>query len=134
MYCHNIQGLLEELVIPIYKLTEWRLNIVSSKRSLKCVFLHNDNLCGAVPIRHSSCLRNEYGNITTFIELQYHRHNWSICVDHKIVAFLLGQQSGYTNNLWFQCMWDGRAREKYWVEINWPPRSDLKPGDPNIPH
>ena len=31
-------------------------------------------------------------------------------------------------------MWDSRAREKHWVEMNWPPRSDLKPVDPNILH
>ncbi|XP_041355404.1 protein mono-ADP-ribosyltransferase PARP14-like [Gigantopelta aegis] len=34
----------------------------------------------------------------------------------------------------FLCMWDSRAREKHWVERNWPPRSDLKPGDPNFLH
>nr|DBA21386.1 TPA: hypothetical protein GDO54_018032 [Pyxicephalus adspersus] len=31
-------------------------------------------------------------------------------------------------------MWNSRARERHWVESNWPPRSDLKPGDPNILH
>ncbi|GBN58840.1 hypothetical protein AVEN_120875-1 [Araneus ventricosus] len=30
------------------------------------------------------------------------------------------------------CMWDSRAREKHWVQSNWPPRS--KPGDQNILH
>ncbi|GBO41843.1 hypothetical protein AVEN_239249-1 [Araneus ventricosus] len=29
-------------------------------------------------------------------------------------------------------MWDSRARQKHWMQSNWPPRSDLKPGDPNI--
>ena len=51
-----------------------------------------------------------------------------------MVSFLLGQQHGYTKYLCFLCMWDIRAREKYWIEKNWPPRSDLKPGDPNIVH
>ena len=31
-------------------------------------------------------------------------------------------------------VWGSRAREKHWVEKNWPPRSDLKPVDPNIIH
>ena len=31
-------------------------------------------------------------------------------------------------------MWDSRTRKKHWVEENWPPRSDLKSGDPNIVH
>ena len=55
--------------------------------------MHNGNLYVAVPIGHSACLREEYGNITKVIELfQYHKHNWIICVDLKMVAFLLVQQ------------------------------------------
>ena len=74
-------------------------------------------------------------NIKRVIELlQYHKHNWIICVDLKMVCFLLGQQRGYTKYPCFLCMWDSRAREKHWVERNWPTRSDLKPGDPNILH
>ncbi|GBM57446.1 hypothetical protein AVEN_24217-1 [Araneus ventricosus] len=34
----------------------------------------------------------------------------------------------------FSCTWGSRAREKHWVQSNWPPRSDLKPYDPNILH
>ena len=46
-------------------------------------------------IGHSACLREEYGNVTKVIELlQYHKHDWIICVDLKMVAFLLGQQPG----------------------------------------
>ena len=135
VYCHNLQGLLKELGVPIYHSTEWRLLIDSSKERLKCVLLHNGNLYDAVPIGHSVCLREEYGNIRTIIELlQYNKHNWIICVDLKMVVFLLGQQRGYTKYPRFLCRWDSRAPEKHWVEMNWPPRSDLKPGDPNILH
>lgn len=135
MYCHNVHGLMEELGIPSYNATEWRLFIDSSKRSLKCVLLHNGNLFGAVPIGHSVCLREEYEDIKRAIDLlQYHMHKWIICVDLKMVCFLLGQQRGYTKYPCFLCMWDSRAREKHWVQSNWPPRSDLKPGDPNILH
>ena len=74
-------------------------------------------------------------NIKRVIELlQYHKHNWIICVDLTMVCFLLGQQRGYTKYPCFLCMWNSRAREKHWVERNWPTRSDLKPGDPNILH
>ena len=121
MYCHNIQGLLEELGIPIYNSIECWLFIDSSKRSLKCVLLHSGNLYGAVSIGHTGCLHEEHGNITTVIELlQYHKHNWIICVDFKMVAFLLGQQHGYTKYLCFLCMWDSKAWKKNWVEMNWP--------------
>lgn len=135
VYCHNVHGLMEELGISAYNATEWRLFIDSSKRSLKCVLLHNGNVFGSVPIGHSVCLREEYEDIKRVIDLlQYHMHQWIICVDLKMVCFLLGQQRGYTKYPCFLCMWDSRAREKHWVQSNWPPRSDLKPGDPNILH
>lgn len=135
VFCHNIPRLLKELGVSIYNPNEWRLFIDSSKRSLKCVLLHNGNLFSAVPIGHSVCLREEYGDVKRVIELlQYDKHNWIICVDLKMVSFLLGQQRGYTKYPCFLCMWDSRARERHWVETNWPPRSGLKPGDPNIVH
>lgn len=129
VYCHNIPGLMKELGISDYNSTEWRLFIDSSKRSLKCVLLHN----GTVPIGHSVFLHEEYEDIKKVIDvLQYNLHQWIICVDLKMVSFLLGQQRGYTKYPCFLCMWDSRAREKHWVQSKWPPRSDLKPGDPNI--
>ena len=103
--------------------------------SLKCVLFHNGNLYGAVVIGHSACLSEEYGNITKVIELlQYHKQNFIVCIDLEMVPFLLGQQRGCTEYPCFLCIWDIRAREKHWVEMNWPPRSDLKRGDPNILH
>ncbi|GBL81793.1 hypothetical protein AVEN_93547-1 [Araneus ventricosus] len=123
---------MEELGISAYNATEWRLFIDRSKRSLKCVLLHNGNLFGAVTIVHSVGLREEYEDIKRVIHLlQYHMQQWIICADLKMVCFLLGQQRGYTK---YPCLWDSRAREKHWVQSNWPPRSDLKPGDPNILH
>lgn len=133
VYCQNVDGLMKELGICNYNATEWRLFIDSSKRSLKCVLLHNGNLYGSVPIGHSVSLREEYGDIKKVIDLlQYNMHQWIICVDLKMVCFLLGQQRGYTKYPCFLCMWDSRAREKHWVQSKWPPRSELRPGDPNI--
>ena len=37
-----------------------------------------------------------------------------------MVSFLLGQQHGYTKYPYFLCMWDSKAREKHWIEANWP--------------
>ena len=53
VYCNNIQGLLSEIGLPEYNPDEWRLFIDSSKRSLKCVLLHNGNKFACVPIGHS---------------------------------------------------------------------------------
>ena len=41
VYCNSIQGLLSEMGLPEYNPNEWRMFIDSSKRSLKCVLLHN---------------------------------------------------------------------------------------------
>ena len=52
VYCHDIVGLLSKLGFTSYSPTEWRLFIDSSKRSLKCVLLHNGNVYGAISIGH----------------------------------------------------------------------------------
>ena len=43
VYCNNIQGFFSETDLSEYNPNEWRLFIGSSKRSLKCVLLHNGN-------------------------------------------------------------------------------------------
>ena len=113
VFCHNIPSLLKELGFSIYNPNECRLFIDSSKRSLKCVLLHNDNLFGVVPIGHSVCLHEEHGDVNRVLELlQYDKHNWIICVNLKIVCFLLGQQCGSTKYPCFLCVWDSKALEQ----------------------
>nr|XP_057946992.1 uncharacterized protein LOC131140513 [Doryrhamphus excisus] len=135
VYCHDIPGLLKELGVPHYDPTEWRLFIDSSKHSLKCVLLHNGNVYGAVPVGHSVHLREDYDDIRMVMEfLKYREHNWIICVDLKMVNFLLGQQKGFTKFPCFLCMWDSRARDRHWVQKDWPVRETLEAGMPNITH
>ena len=64
--------------------------------------------------------------------LKYHEHNWIICVDLKMVNFLLGQQKGFTKFPCFLWMWDSRARNRHWVQKDWPIRDNLEAGIPNI--
>ena len=45
-------------------------------------------------------------------------HKWVICVDLKMVNFLLGQQS--------------RAKSEHWTRKDWPPREALVPGSMNV--
>ena len=47
--------------------------------------------------------------------LKYHEHGWIICVDLKMVSFLLDQQKGYTKFRCFLCMWDSRDRENHCI-------------------
>ncbi|KAI6661417.1 hypothetical protein LOD99_13289 [Oopsacas minuta] len=80
-----------------YNPSDWRLFIDSSKRSLKCVLLHNGNIFGSIPIGYSVKLKEEYNNVKEILEIiNYSAHDWVICVDLKMVNFLSGQQSGFT--------------------------------------
>ena len=123
VYCDNVSGFLGELGIPSYNPEEWRLFLDSFKRSLKCVLLHNGNKYRTVSIGHSTVLKEQQDDIRTVMDLlKYHQHGWIICVDLKMVSFLLGQQKGYTEFLCFLCMWDSRDRENHWTQKEWPKR------------
>ena len=43
VYCTDVEGLLLAMGLSAYRSNDWRLFIDSSKRSLKCVLLHNGN-------------------------------------------------------------------------------------------
>ena len=55
VYCNDVEGLLLTMGLPTYHSCEWRLFIDSSKRSLKCVLLHNGNIYGSIPIGYPRC-------------------------------------------------------------------------------
>ena len=84
---------------------------------------HNGNRYGAVPVGHSNVLKEQQDDIITVMDLlKYHEHSCIICVDLKMVSFLLGQQKGYTKFPYFLCMRDSRDRENYWSRKEWPKR------------
>ena len=114
VYCDNVSGLLSELDIPSCNPEEWQLFLDIFKRSLKCVVLHNGNKYGTDPIGHSTVLKEQQDDIRTVMDLLEHQqHGWIICVDLKMVSFLLGQQKDYTKFPCFLCMWDSRDRENH---------------------
>jgi len=77
--------------VPQYVPKDWRLFIDSSKRSLKCVLLHNGNQFVSVPLAHSTTLKEKYEVVMYVLEkICYDQHEWLICVDLKMVNFLLG--------------------------------------------
>ena len=133
VFCNNIPGLLAEMGLSKYTSDEWRLFIDSSKRSLKCVLLHEGNKFACVPIGHSVVVKEHYLNVKMVLnKLGYNEHNWAICVDFKMVNFLLGQQGGYTKYPCFLCYWDSRASSQHWVKKDWLAREDLALGNKNI--
>ena len=132
VYCNNIQGLLSEMGLPVYKSNEWRLFTNSSKRKLKCVIL-NGNKFACVPIRHSVIVKEHYLNVKmVWQKLRYNEHNWTIGVDFKMVNILVGQQVEYIKHPCFLCSWDSRATDQHWVKKDWPAREDLAVGNKNI--
>ena len=116
-----------------YTPSEWRLFIDSSKRSLKCVLLHNGNKLASIPIGHSVQMKETYENMKIILDrIKYAEHDWVICGDLKVLAMLLGQQSGYTKYPCFLCLWDSRAKQDHWIKRDWPSREVFVTGEKNI--
>ena len=114
--CNDLELLIMELGIVHYEANSWRLFNDSSKRSLKCAMLHNTNEYASIPIGHSTTLKEKYEPVKQVLEcIKYNQHNWKICVDLKMVNFLLGQQSGYTKHPCFLCMWGSRDKANHWL-------------------
>lgn len=135
VFCNDVKGLLLAIGLPVYRPEDWRLFIDSSKRSLKCVLLHNGNKYGSIPIAHSTTMKEEYDNIALVMEkIKYQDHEWRICVDLKMVNFLLGQQGGFTKFPCFLCYWDSRAKQYHWVRKEWPKRENMVVGEQNVIH
>jgi len=130
VYCNNVEGLLKKLGVFGYNPNDWRLFIDSGKRSLYCVLLHNGNAFRSIPLGHSTTLKEKYNEIKSVLEkISYYEHNWIICVDLKMVGFLLGLQCGYTKSPCFLCLWDSRARAQHWIKQDWHVREELVPGE-----
>ncbi|XP_042228805.1 uncharacterized protein LOC121870899 [Homarus americanus] len=86
-----------------YNISEWRLFIDSSKRSLKAKLLFNRNQVASVPVGHSVQMDENYNNMEYLLTaLKYKDHNWKICGDLKVVSMVLGLQGGYTNKQIFR--------------------------------
>lgn len=89
-------------------------------------------LC-VIPIAHTTKMKEEYNNIALVLEkIKFDEHQWVICVDLKIVNFLLGQQGGYTKYPCFLCLWDSRAKQEHWIRKEWPTRENMVVGESNI--
>lgn len=55
-----------------------------------------------------------------------------ICVDLKMVNFLLGHQSGYAKYPCFLCLWDSRDKTHLWVRKDWLQRENMDVGEKNV--
>ena len=106
-YCTNIPGLFTSLGLP-HNLSDWRLFIDSSKRSLNGV-LHNGNKYPSIPIAHSVHLKVSYDNMELLLEaIKYSEYQGRLCGDLKVIGLLMGMQAGFTKYCCFLCLWDSR--------------------------
>ena len=119
LFCDNI-----ELITAMgtsYTPSEWKLFIDSSKRSLKCVLLHNGNKLASVPIGHSIQMKETYENMKTILDrIKYTKHEWVMCGDLKVLSPC------------FLCLWDSRAKQDHWIKRKWPSREVFVLGEKNI--
>lgn len=131
VFSHNIPGLVAQMG-RAYVPKDWRLFIDSSKRSLKAVLLHNGNELASLPVAHSVRMKETYADMQMLMAaLHYNEHKWLICGDLKMIAILLGLQSGYTKYPCFLCLWDSRADELHFSKKTWPERTNFTPGHHN---
>ena len=114
-YCNDVSALFQSIGM-IHDQTNWRLNIDSSKESIKAALLHNGNRYPFVPVACSNALKETYYNLQLILDkLNYYSHSWYVCADLKVVALLRGLQLGYTNYWCFLCLWDSRAHNRHYM-------------------
>lgn len=133
-YCNNIDGLFSVLGHD-HKPEEWCLFIDSSKVSLKVVLLHIFCDLPSIPIGYSTCMKESYENLKILLDfVQYSKYSWKVCGDFKVIALLLGMQTGYTKFCCYLCEWDSRAIYDHYVVKDWPRREYYRLGEKNVAH
>ena len=87
----------------------------------------------SIPIVHSVQTKEDRESIKILLELiQYNGHNWDVCGDFKMIAFLLGLQGNYAKHYCFLCLRNCRADEQHYLVKKWPARKDLTPDSHNV--
>ena len=80
-------------------------------------------------------MKETYENVNQLLsDIKYDDHKWKICCDLKMVAIILGFQTGYTKYMRFLCDWDSRPRSLHWEKKDWPTCESYAPGVKNVLH
>ena len=87
-----------------------------------------------IPLNIPFILKKNMNILKTVLELlKYEENKGIICVDLKMMNFLLVQQGGYTNEfICFLYLWYSRAKDKHWLQKEWPGRESLRVGEKNV--
>ena len=79
VYCDNFPELVHKFGLSEYYPSEWKLFIDASKRSLKGVLFHNENVFCLLPVTHSVILKESYENLDTLLSwIKYQKHKWQV--------------------------------------------------------
>jgi len=94
------------------------------------VLLHNGNRFPSVPLADADNMKGSYESMKLLLgKIKYDEFKWKLCGDLKAVALLLRMQLGYTKYCCYLCEWD---KKNHYVNILWPKRTSLTPGEKNI--
>ncbi|GBM96221.1 hypothetical protein AVEN_184312-1 [Araneus ventricosus] len=78
-------------------------------------------------------MKEEYNTIASVLKkIKYQEHQWVICVDLKVVNFLLGQQSGHIKYPCFLCLWNSREKHNTELGKKWRKRENMDFGEKNV--
>lgn len=131
-YCKDIPNLFNEMNQD-FVVNEWRLFIDGNKTSVKAVLLHNGNEKPSIPVAYAVNIKESYDAMKKVLSLiQYRRFNFQIVADYKVIAFLMGLQSGYTKYCCYLCLWDSRADSQHYIRNEWPKRTNYIAGKYNV--
>ena len=136
VYCHNVKGIFLAMGMSKYESNRLEMFYRQFKTKFKVrssAQFKSYQKYGAVPIGYSTKLNEEYENIKLILRmLKCNEHQWIICVNLKVVNFLLWLQSGYMKQPCFLCYWDSRDKTNHWTVDEWPDRTQLTAGDRNF--
>lgn len=97
------------------------------------VLLHNGNKKPSIPIAYGVGIKEEYEMVSVIIDLiLYTRYQFKIVADSKVIAILMGLQSGYTAFSCHLCLWHSRKDDERYTTDIWPPRTQSIPGEFNV--
>jgi hypothetical protein len=131
VYCSDISRLIHKLVV-VYDEREWKLFVVSSKRSLKEVLLDSNNKYTPVLVAGTIHLKEMYKNLEIFLnKTQYKEHGWLNRAHLKVLRMLMSQQLGYKKYPCFLCEYDCRAWSQHSKQKQLPSRVSIMPGAKN---
>lgn len=131
-YCTDILKLFSVMKQP-FDPDEWRLFIDGSKTSIKAVLLNIGNVKPSVPVAFAIGLKEQFDTMNSILHLiQYDKFNFRLVADLKVVAILMGLQSGYTKYCCFLCLWDSRDKAQHFTKDSWPKRTEFIPGQFNV--